>query len=225
VNRRNWLVVVAVLLPAAFVMTRGDGGRSPVASPAASRAPATSALVAAAPSPPVTSPAVEAPNAGTRIVQIAPAAQSGPADRAEPVVRLSVSAPAFVEPGLPHELIVRISAPRRARWVTFTISADPDLLELVVATRGEWAARGDPTPAFEARISAEDNRIVIRAEAGDQSSANESASIAIVQFEGMAPGSATVTVSEIAASDLAGARIPVAAHSAKAEILVMSGPI
>ena len=140
-------------------------------------------------------------------------------------MRLSVTAPAFVEPGSLHELVVDIAAPRRARWVDLTISADPDLLELVAATPSDWSNHGSGTPAFEARLGEADNRIVIRAEAGGERSGNETAGVVVVRFEGVAPGSATITISGIAVSDLAGNAIAVASPSSEVQVEVMSGPI
>lgn len=226
VNRRKLLVAAAAaLLMAALVTMTVDGGRAPVATLAASRAPHPSASVAVAPSPSsVTAPAFETPSAGTRVAPIGPVSAASARD-GESAVQLIVSAPAFVEKGSPHDLVVGILAPRGARWVDLTVSVDADLLELRGAVRDESSDRGGATPAFEARISAEETRIAIRAEVGDELSGNEAAGVAIVRFEGVAPGSATVTVSDIIFRDLAGAMIPVASPAATAEVVVMSGPI
>jgi hypothetical protein len=49
--------------------------------------------------------------------------------------------------------------------------------------------------------------------------------IAVVQFEALKPGTVTITILDLAISDLAGTTIPYVASSLTAQAEVLSGPI
>jgi hypothetical protein len=218
-HRRSLVIAGAAAVLLTGLVTMDDDKGPALVAPFAE----SPGLVRAASSSVAPAPRFEAANAGMQAFPISTPVLAAPATNDEAVLRLSVSAPAFVDPGSPQELVVGIPAPGGARWVELTISADPGVLELRAATRGEWDSGVSPAADFDARIDPVENRIALRVDTGGELSGNEAPGVVIVRFEGVAPGSGTVTVSGVAVGDSASAATPIA--SASARVVVMSGPI
>jgi hypothetical protein len=225
-NRRLLVALVAVTLPPWFVALAPDGGGRETALPAAEapigsgppeRSPRGSSALynVAGTSEPGRDPA----SAGVP----APVSLPRPSGSDDGSLRLVVSAPSFVDQGPTHELVVGLRVPRGARRIEFTLSADPERVELGDASRGKGSPRGEA--AFEAYVDERANRITIQIEREDGWSHDDPVDMAIVRFEGVAAGDATFTVSEIAVRDASGATIPVAPAPATAQHVVKSGPI
>ena len=119
--------------------------------------------------------------------------------------------------------MVGVRLPRGARRIEFTLSAYPELVELRDASRGEGSPRGEA--AFETSVDEVANRIAVEIEREDGWTHNDTVDLAVVRFEGVAGGSATITVSEITVRDATGAVMSIAPRSATAQRVVMSGPI
>lgn len=225
-NRRTLLLLVAAtLLPPGLVALRADEDISPVSGP-------TEAAVASTP------PGWSRPGSsvlhnprGTQELGRGHATEGAPIDRlsqASPVrddgnPRLSLSAPAFIDRGSVHELAIGIRMPRGAQRVEFTLSANPELIELGVALRGRGSPRGET--GFEVSVDEVANRIAIDVERADGWPQDETVNLAVVRFEGAGPGSATITASEIIARDAAGDAVYVSPTPETAQLVVMSGPI
>jgi len=69
------------------------------------------------------------------------------------------------------------------------------------------------------------NRIAIKVGRGDGWRQGETFELAVVRIDGVAPGSAAITVSDIGARDAAGSAIDIAPTIETAQLLVLSGPI
>jgi len=156
---------------------------------------------------------------------------SGPPPESSPVriasgdasPRLIVSAPPFIEQGATHDVVIAVRMPSGARSVEFTLSADPELIQLRDASPAAGSPRGKT--AFEASVEETANRIAIKVEREEGWLQGETVELAVVHIDGVAPGSATIEVSEIGAHDAAGGAIEIAPLSQTPRLLVMSGPI
>jgi hypothetical protein len=219
------VLVVAALLPTAFVVLTDDE-RS--IEPASSRTAASVARLSADGSR--SGFVVPQYPRGTPEPGRDPAHSSAPLPKslqlrtgtADDSARLIVNAPPFIDQSSTQDVVVAVRMPSGARSVEFTVSADPDLIQLRDASRGAGSPRGEAS--FEAYVDEVANRIAIKVQRGGGWLQGESVDLAVVRIDGMAPGSATITVSEIGAKDAAGAAIEIA-PKASAQLLVMSGPI
>jgi len=226
--RRPFVIVAAALLTPAFIALNADDGDmrdtplahavGGMASVLAEGGPVPSVSIAGDASPSRIAFEAAGKPASAAAAPISPGVVSGDADSA-----VQLTAPAFVDQRSPHELVVGFRLPRGARQIEFTVSADPDLVELRDAIPGEWGVGS--RESFDARVDEAENRIAVRIESERGVQREDSISLAIVRFEGVAAGSATITASAIIVRDAAGVPMPAGPASATTQLVVMSGPI
>jgi len=226
-NRRTLpLFVVVALLATGFVALTTDEGSADPVSPARGASTATPSAETWRP------PSVVLRNAsGTSEAGRDATPASVPVSKSLPVPsgaedgsgRLTVSAPSFIDQGSLHDVVVAVHVPGGARYFEFTLSADPELVELWDASRGGGSPRGEA--AFEAFVDGVANRIAVKIEREDGWPQDETVNLAVVRIEGVATGNASITVSEVGAWDAAGGAIYIAPASETTQLTVMSGPI
>jgi hypothetical protein len=124
-----------------------------------------------------------------------------------------------------HELVVAIDAPSGIGRVAFTVSVDPGFLQIRSAGEGDWGNDAGVTSSFTAEIGSAEDQVVIQSELAGGTHGKRSGSIAVVQFEAVAPGTVTITVSGVSMSDPAGRAIPFAEAPLTATAEILSGPI
>jgi hypothetical protein len=154
----------------------------------------------------VNSPRIEA-NSGK--VDAAPsplaAAEHPPVAGFSVPLSLAVSSAMFV--GDVAELVISTRTTHPIRSISFHMRVDPDVLALQEADAGDWLARSaSPTP-FSAEVSAGQDQIWIRSQAGESPPQVESGSVAVVRLQAMAPGDAIVTIDEVQIIDDSGASV------------------
>jgi len=147
---------------------------------------------------------------------------AAPASRYAPA-RIELSTAEIVGFGQPFELVVSMDPPRSIARLAFTVSVDPQMLR-VRSVRG-----GDSSSVDASGFITEDGpatgQTTIRMDLSNAMLENGGGSIAVVQFEALEPGTVTITISDLAISDLAGTTIPYAASSLTAQAEMLSGPI
>ena len=126
--------------------------------------------------------------------------------------------------GQPCELVIRINPPRNIGRLVFTVSVDPHVLGLRGVNRGDGSSVEASFLVITPDVPAT-GQTTIQMDLSNAIPENWDGSIAIVQFEALAAGTATMTISDLAMSDLAGIMIPYAAPSLAAQAEVLSGPI
>ncbi len=108
---------------------------------------------------------------------------------ARPARVLLVPPPAFAV-GDVADLVVSIDAPRDARAVAFTIVVDPDVVQVRAVREGSWTTDAGGHAAFTSELAASDDRVRIAASLDRARGDERQASVAVIQVQGMAPGSA-----------------------------------
>lgn len=126
--------------------------------------------------------------------------------------------------GQPYELVVRMDPPRSIGRLAFTVSVDPQMLR-IRTVRGGDGNTVDASSSFTFGDGPATHRTTIEIDLSNAMPENGEGSIAVVQFETLEPGTATMIISDLAISDLAGNPIPYAASSLAAQAEVLSGPI
>lgn len=119
---------------------------------------------------------------------------------ASPAVRLRFQVPSNAKVGEAFDYIVTIDAQRAVGRMALEVSYDPALLRIRTAEEIDYTNR----PQEEARFSTEEPRdgsvAVVMVRDGSRPILG-SVRITVVQFEGLAPGRAQISVSNISASD------------------------
>jgi hypothetical protein len=174
----------------------------PTAQDGAVHLPGFSAALPALVSParraqmPRAAPAVEPPAARPGVVP-APAVAAGPQ-----AVSLHVAAPQQLQVGETQELIVSVGPHAGVGEIGFTLQFDANVLQVRAGLEGDWAA-GAPA-RFVAEISGTEDRIQVRSTAAGRRTGSAGGSVAVVQFQALAPGGSTVLLSDVVVKDGAG---------------------
>ena len=192
------------------------------------------ALIALAPSPDAGTAAASQATAGgigPAVADRLPAHASaslqgspiGPAEPAEPADHLAIKRPApsltnasitLTGPSVLHvgeqgELVVGLGPNLGVRTLSVSVRFDRDVLQARMAAPGTWAARHGADTSFAAEIAEDAARADIHStvSVGAQAVA-AGGSVAVLQFQAVAPGVSEVTITEARALDQA--RRPVA---------------
>ena len=220
IQRRNVLLLVIAALLVLGIHHYAGLSVSPTSSPVA--APSMQSKV---PRPVAPSPTDPRQSEALQIRESAGRATSGVAvpGSAYAPVRIEVSTGEIVGLGQPYELVVRMDPPRRATRLSFTVSADPGMLR-VRSVRGGDSSNVDAS-GFIIEDGPASGQTTIRMDLSNAMLGNGGGSMAVVQFEALAPGTVTIVISDIAISDAAGTTIPSAASSLTVQAEVLSGPL
>jgi hypothetical protein len=139
-------------------------------------------------------------------------------------VPITVTAPQKLFVGEMNDLVVGVGANADVDEITFTVQFDPDVLQVRAGTQGNWAVDAGRNARFAAEISDKEDRARIRSNASGQGVGIAGGSVAIVQFQAVAPGATSVTITDVVLKDLAGRSIPSAVLQSNLQIAVDSVP-
>ena len=140
-------------------------------------------------------------------------------------VPISVAAAPTLQVGQAGELIVGVGATAASIGeIGFAVQFDPDVLQVRAGSEGDWAVAGGAAARFTADIADREDRIGIRSVASGRRNAAFGGTVAVVQFQAVAPGTTSVIVSDVVVKDADGrSLIPVVSPST-VQLTVISPP-
>jgi len=139
-------------------------------------------------------------------------------------VPVTVTAPQKVLVGEMNDLVVGVGPNASVDEIAFTVQFDRDVLQVRAGIEGDWAVAAGRNTRFAAEISDKEDRVRIRSYASGPNVRIAGGSVAIVQFQAVAPGATLVMVTDVVLKDFAGKSIPVAISQSNLEIAVDSVP-
>jgi len=149
----------------------------------------------------------------------APLMPGQPAQARLALLPITVTSPQYLHVGEQTELVVGVGANADVGEVSFTVQFDPDVLQARAGTEGDWAAGGArPDALFAAEISEAADRVQIRSTLAARRASSAGGSVAIVQFQAVAPGTTWVMIADVTVKDLAGHAMPVLLSSPKFQV-------
>ncbi|CAN5207135.1 hypothetical protein BH11PSE9_BH11PSE9_00370 [soil metagenome] len=107
-----------------------------------------------------------------------------------------------------EDVVISIGAGAAVGEVGFTIRFDPNVLQARAGSEGDWAAMPGDGARFVAEISGAEDRVQIRSARSVKRLSGAGGSIALVQFQAVAPGSTWVLISEVTVKDVSGNALP-----------------
>jgi hypothetical protein len=135
------------------------------------------------------------------------------------MVPLTVTAPQSLLVGEQTELVVAVGANVDVGEVSFTVQFDPDVLQGRAGTEGDWAATSArPDVSFAAEISEAGDHVRIRSTVTARRAVATGGSIAVVQFQAVAPGTSAIVIADLTVKDLAGNSMPVLLSSPRFQV-------
>ncbi|HEX2541609.1 MAG TPA: cohesin domain-containing protein [Caldimonas sp.] len=137
---------------------------------------------------------------------------------------ITVTAPQRLLVGELGELIVGVGARAGVAEIAFTVQFDADVLQVRAGTQGSWAVDAGTSPRFVVDISSEEDRVRIRSAAAGQRSGMAGGSVAIVQFQALAPGTTSVLITDVVVRDSAGKAMASAVSGSNLQVTVDSLP-
>jgi hypothetical protein len=140
------------------------------------------------------------------------------------VVPITVAAPGTLFVGEMGELVVTVGANAGLDEIRFSVQFDPDVLQARAGVQGDWAVDVGINPRFAAEVSEEGDRAQVRSTAPGQGMGTSGGSVAIVQFQAVAPGATSVRITDVVVKDLAGRPIPSALSGSSRQVTVEDLP-
>jgi hypothetical protein len=197
---------------------------SPASSPLASTSMASAVPRPVAPSlvpvdPPRQPDALQVRESANRAIS----GVATPAIRYAPA-HIELSTSEVIGSGQPYELVIGMQPPSNIGWLVFTVSVDPQMLQLRSVLGGDGSGVEAP-PSFLTEDGRATGQTTIAIDLSNAMPGNSDGRIASVQFEALAAGTATVVISDLAISDLSGRTIPYAASPLTAQAEVLSRPL
>ena len=138
-------------------------------------------------------------------------------------VPITVAAPQKLQVGEMNELVVAVGANAGVNEISFTVQFDADVLQGRAGTEGSWAEGAGLDARFAAEVSETGDRVQIRSAVSGQRTGVAGGSVAIVQFQAVAPGTTSIVITDVVVKDLAGRSIA-SAVSASLQMTVDSVP-
>jgi hypothetical protein len=190
---------------------------------ATSPGPVVSARLESTDAIPLPTPFQRQASAGFPLTQPAPwLAESTGQDR-RALVPITVTSPPTLHVGEQTELLVGVGANADVSEVSFTVRFDPDVLQVRAAAEGDWLSAGArPATSFAAQISETGDRVQVRSVAASKRASTAGGSVAVVQFQAVAPGTTWVVIADVTVKDLAGDSLPVLLSSPKLQVTAES---
>jgi hypothetical protein len=149
----------------------------------------------------------------------APSTAAQPTHGRIAMVPLTVTAPQSLLVGEQTDLVVAVGANVDVGEVSFTVQFDPDVLQGRAGTEGDWAATSaKPDVSFAADISEAADRVRIRSTVTARRAAATGGSVAVVQFQAVAPGTTWVVIADVTVKDVAGNFMPVLLSSPRFQV-------
>lgn len=225
--QRHFIVMsgggLAVALSLAWAWLPGDHAAVVAAEPSTD----TQSGPRSAASPPYLDWATPAtPTTGLRVLSSTPtipppARSSATTGLAVPV---TVLAPQRLFVGEMNELVVGLGANAGVSEISFAVQFDTNVLQVRAGTEGDWAAGAVPHAGFAAEISGQEDHVQIHSAVSGQPVGMAGGSVAVVQFQGVAPGTTSVLITNVVIKDSAGKWLAAAVAPSNLQITVDSVP-
>lgn len=122
------------------------------------------------------------------------------------------------------ELSIVLDANAGIGEIGFTVQFDGNALQARAVTEGNWAAGAGVGARFVADISGAEDRVQIHSVVSGRRLAGVPPSVAIVQFQAVAPGISTVLISDVTVKNLEGNPMPVLLSSSNLQVSAESLP-
>jgi hypothetical protein len=195
------LAIGTTALIAALAWWGGEAGH-------ADRAPTGPAVAAwppsAAPQPVRTSPVTDPPQ------RTEPALVWRPAPAGLAPVTVLTTSPQTLQLGEQNDLVVSVGPHATAAEVGFTAHFDPNVLQARSGAEGDWTTTVAGAGAdFEADIPESSDQARIRSTVTARQPRAMGGTVAIVQFQAVAPGATTIRITDVMVKDAAGNLLPV----------------
>ncbi len=142
------------------------------------------------------------------------------------MVPLTLTAPPSLQVGEQAELVVGLGAHSGVDDIAFTVRFDPNILQVRAGTPGEWSAGDDdPDARFAAEIPEAADHVKIRGAATGGRAGAAGGTVAVVQFQAVAPGTTKVTVTDMTARDRSGSSMPMLLSMSTVHVTAEAAPL
>ena len=138
------------------------------------------------------------------------------------VVPITVVASRSLQVGDFGDLVIGLGSTAGVHEVGFVVQFDPELLQIRAGIEGDWAVGAGRDARFAAEISAGEDRVQVRSSVSSEGGGPKSGSVAILQFQAVAPGIASVLISDVVVKDAAGGTVPSAVFAPILQVTVES---
>jgi hypothetical protein len=139
-------------------------------------------------------------------------------------VPITVAAPQKLQVGEMNELVVAVGPNAGVNEISFTVRFDADVLQVRAGTEGGWAEGAGLDARFAAEVSETGDRVQIHSAVSGQRIGVAGGSVAIVQFQAVAPGTTSIVITDVVVKDLAGRSIASAISAPNLQMTVDSVP-
>lgn len=147
-----------------------------------------------------------------------------PAATATHSVPITVSLPQKLLVGEMYDLIIGVGAHVGVGEIGFTVQFDASVLQVRAASQGGWAVDVGVNPRFAAEISSAEDRVQVRSAASVQRVGRSGASVAVVHFQPVAPGTTPVLITDVVVKDADGKPMIPALSASNLQVTVDSLP-
>ena len=100
-----------------------------------------------------------------------------------------------------NDLVIGVGANAGVGEIGFTVQFDASVLQVRAASQGDWAVDVGVNPRFAAEISGAEDRVQIRSAVSGQRVGRSGGSVAVVQFQPVAPGTTSVLITDVVVKD------------------------
>ena len=146
-----------------------------------------------------------------------------PAAPAVFAVPLTVSMPQKLLVGEMNDLIIGVGSIAGVGEIGFTVQFDASVLQVRGASQGSWAVDVGVNPRFAAEISGGEDRVQIRSAVSGQRVGRSGGSVAVVQFQPVAPGTTSVLITDVVVKDGDGKPMTPALSASNLQVTAESG--
>ena len=137
---------------------------------------------------------------------------------------VTLTAPPTLQVGEQAELGVAVGTDPTVEEIGFTVRFDPNVLQARAGNRGGWAAANDPDLRFAAEVSEPADQVRIRNAAVGMRAGTAAGSVALVQFQAVAPGTTKVTLTDMTIKDRSGRTMPVLMSTSTVQVTAEPAP-
>ena len=124
-----------------------------------------------------------------------------------------------------NDLVISVGANAGVSEISFTVQFDANVLQVRAGTRRGLGGRAPARRTFRGRdLRSEEDRVQIRSAVSGQRAGMAGGSVAIVQFQAVAPGTTSVLITDVVVKDLAGRSMATAVSASNLQVTVDSAP-
>jgi hypothetical protein len=138
-------------------------------------------------------------------------------------VPITVSMPQKLRVGEMNDLIIGVGSNAGVGEIGFTVKFDASVLQVRAASQGSWAVDVGVNPRFAAEISGAEDRVQIRSAVSGQRVGSSGGSVAVVQFQPVAPGTTSVLITDVVVKDGDGKPMTPALSASNLQVTAESG--